>query len=180
MVTPVAFTIVHEKSCYVLEIRVEPGGWRRDSTWVTTVPDELREVLAREFLGDDAAFAAEIVLEYGQEMSIGAIQNGYPPETEDIHSFLTVWLPGLQPLRLDDGARRRAAAKHLERLRGDADALRGIRFELDWDGIAAKLPALKGELLRPGEILEIREVEAFAETDDGELEPMEGFRWHYR
>jgi hypothetical protein len=136
-----------DKSCYILQFSVEPGGARRADRMVYRRREHILELVRREFLGGSAqehAQLADLVLDYGMTMMVWVVQHGQVTVALDLHGFASVRIAGGAPLRLEDPAAR-------ERWQ-TRDRRRGVAFEVDLDALAAAMPALQEPLLAPGEV----------------------------
>lgn len=139
-----------EKSCYVVELSVEPGGSRRGDVIAVGTKALVKKVLEREFRNPDPmlmGIAASMALGYGETILVWVVQQGNVAAVVDVHPFLTAHTDGLAPARLDDRAACKAVAKAIAC--GDyAKEGAKVRFTLDWKGLDRALPALEGRTLR--------------------------------
>lgn len=148
------------RSCYVLELSVDPGGARRGDVYVYNRLDHVRRVLEQEFLPEEpaaAALAGYLAVWYGERILLWVVREGRVAEAIDLHPFLRVSstaVPG-GAVALDDKAGLAPLRAAFEKGDGFGDEL-GLRFELDWERIAGRAPALAGEPLRPGGSIKLK------------------------
>lgn len=146
------------KSAYVVEYSVMPGGARRGNLLVCNTPAHVRAIIAWEYAGDPqhAALAADFAAFYGSVIGVWTVQHGKATAFLDLHRYLRARIDGAPPVRLDD----EAALEALREKREDEerDFVEAAEFDVDWDGIAAALPALEPPLLAPDETLVISEL----------------------
>jgi len=158
-----------DKSCYVVELSVGPGGSRWAELHAYTEPLHLKYAVDI-FCGDTSGTSAYHGIWYGAILGIWTIQRGVVADFLDLHPFIKVTLGEKAPLRLSDNEacgnlvreRRREILKACEKDKDedefdadyhdvDQDVFAEIRMEADWEAIAAKLPPLEPPLLQSGE-----------------------------
>ena len=135
------------KSCYLLELSVEPGGARRGDIWAYSQWSDIRRAIESEFINDDPlynALAADLAVFYGETIGIWVVQSGRATKFIDLHPFLRARVEGSRAVALDD-------ALGLEALQPPEGFVTKAEFEIDWDGIREALPPLSGRLLAAGE-----------------------------
>jgi hypothetical protein len=140
------------RSFYLLEISIEPGGGRREERFVYNRPHHIRSCLAQEFLTsgpEHRGFAAEMAADYGEVIALWVIQEGRLVDGLDLRPFLSVRLGDNPPIRLDQRARLGTFSRKVDA--GEGFSRSDISFDIDWAGIAKRLPQLQGKLLQPGE-----------------------------
>jgi hypothetical protein len=147
---PAAAAVPTSKSCYLLELSVEPGGARRWDVFAYNSPEHIRRCLEQEFLGTDAdatELAAYLAVWYGETIKISIVDDGRVVRTLDLHPFIRV--------RIGDGplVPLTESRTYKETWPGEGGEPLGkaVHFELDWPSIRAELPALTGAQLMPGE-----------------------------
>jgi len=135
------------KSCYILELSVEPGGARRGDLYAYSQWPDLRRSIEHEFLNTDPMFvamAADLAVFYGETIGIWVIDGGRAESFVDLHPFLRARVEGSRAVALDD-------EEGLEQLAPPDGFVTKAEFEIDWDGIREALPPLAGRLLAAGE-----------------------------
>ena len=174
-----------DRSCYVLELSVQPGGSRWAELHAYTNPEHIRAWLAA-FCENSMGQSAYHSLWYGATLAIWIVQHGVAERVIDLHEHIRVHLADKPTARLCDhaackalvlGARPRdqsdeedaseAAASEQAEDAEDADAswdpeesdyliYEAMKLSFDWTAIAPLLPALGLPLLEPGQQTRIR------------------------
>ncbi|MDI1478183.1 hypothetical protein [Polyangium sp. y55x31] len=169
-----------DRSCYVLELSVGPGGSRWAELHTYTSLDHLRACLD-VFLENGGGTSAYHAIYYGATLGVWTVQGGDVVGFVDLHPFIQVRHLDKPPVALTDEAgtsalvyARRKELYEKDREGADAedeeDEIPGpnewddsdlITYEemtmaVDWSGVLARLPALEPPLLAPGERAKVR------------------------
>ncbi len=164
------------KSCYILELSVTPGSARRGDLFTYNRLVHVRRCLEQEFLAPDPeerAYAASLAAGHGETIVLWVVEGGRLVRGIDLRRRIRIRVGAEPAVPLDQAEMRDDAWK--DRL---ADGAR-IAFEIDWDAIAAETPALHGEPLRPGEMLELEVDEDVVAPFDSYLEIAEEVAYGY-
>lgn len=164
------------KSCYVLELSVAPGGARRGDLFTYSRMVHIRRCLEQELLGPDPAdraYAASLAAGHGETIALWVVEGGKLIRGIDFCPHIRIRVGDDPPIPLPEALSRDDAWK--DRL---SDGAR-IAFEIDWRAIAAEVPALRGDPLRPGEVLELDADEDALAPFDSYLEIAEEIRYGY-
>ncbi len=141
------------KSCYILELSIQPGGGRFANIFVENNLDAIRRHLEETFLSDDARTrgdAAYYALWYGETIALWTVKEGRVIDGLDLHPHLRVKYKTIGPVHLADSegvAPIRAAYGEVDSLLSGED----FTFFIDWPEIEARMKPLEGALLQPGE-----------------------------
>jgi hypothetical protein len=138
-------------STYALELSIDPGGGRRGDVFVYNRLEHVRRVLEQEFMAENRGLAAYLSIWYGERILLWVMQRGRVVEAIDLQPMIRVHGLGLEGVPLADKAKLAPLRRddHLgEAVMSDE---KDVRFEIDWDRLAADVPALEGDLLRPGQ-----------------------------
>lgn len=167
-----------DRSCYVLQLSVSPGGSRWAEHHAYTDLAHVRACLD-VFLENGGGMSAYHAISYGATLGIWTVQRGTVVGFVDLHSFIQVRHRDKPPVPLSDEDATRALvyARRLELYREngedeveDEDELPGpddyddydlttyeeMTMEVDWAGVVARLGALEPPLLAPGERTKLR------------------------
>jgi hypothetical protein len=163
------------RSCYVLELSVTPGRTRRADLFTYNRLVHIRRCLEHEFLGLEPAGRADAALlaAQGETIALWVVEENRAVRGIDLRPHIRVRLGADAPIALADAGVRNEAYR--KRLASSQD----VAFEIDWDAIALETPALRGELLHPGEILELDADEDVLAPFDSYLEIAEDLAYGY-
>ncbi|MBL9106173.1 MAG: hypothetical protein JNL82_34945 [Myxococcales bacterium] len=142
------------RSCYVLELSVEPGGSRWAELHAYTDPRHLHALLT-EFCSNPGGISAYHAIIYGARLGVWIVQRGEVARFVDLHPHITARLGRAGPVALTD-------TRGLRELTGpiddgyEEDLPERIELGVAWPDVAAALPALEEPRLAPGERTPIR------------------------
>lgn len=165
-----------KKSTYVLETSVGPGGARWAEIHAYSDVAHI-EACVRVFC-ENTATQAYYAIWYGADLWLYAIERGEITFKLDLHPFLYAKLAGRGPHRLDErdalaamitGVVREESGEEdtdeealgLDDL-DDWEVFDRVELFVDWPAVLAKVPALEGPLLAPGERTRINPANAAA------------------
>lgn len=145
-----------DKSCYVLELSVGPGGSRWAELHTYSDPGHLRAILER-FCRNPDGFSAYHAIWYGAVLGVWVVQLGKTTAFIDLHPFIRARLGDKPPQTLDDkeGCLGLVIEARSEKdddddfQDGDIETYAQMKLEADWTAVAARLPALEAPLLSP-------------------------------
>jgi hypothetical protein len=140
----------------MLEVSVEPGGARRGNAFVYNSLAHIRKCIEQEFLAedpDDRAGAASLAVCYGETIALWVVEKGQVVSVVDLRPFISVRVRDEPAYPLTEAVHRDSAWQ--DQL-ADGNV---FRFEIDWDAVVRATPPLQGSKLRPGESLELNEVD---------------------
>jgi hypothetical protein len=163
------------KSCYVLELSVVPGGARRADLFTYNRLVHVRRCLEQEFFPPDVAdrvYAAALAGS-GETIVLWVVEGGRLVRGLDLHRHIRVRVGDDPPILLTEAEAREGVWK--DRLADGA----AVSFVVDWDAIAAETPALHGDPLRPGEVLDLELDDDVIAPFDSYLEIVEELRYGY-
>src|SRR5579863_4983219 len=137
------------KSCYILELSVQPGGARWAELHAYTDAGHIRLCLER-WCRDEERMPAYLSIVYGATLMIWVVERGVVTAGIDLHDHIRASFDGKSAPLSDEAA--------LEPVRARAEAddatgempLAGVTLSLLWDDIEVKLPSLVAPLLEPG------------------------------
>jgi hypothetical protein len=159
-----------DRSCYVLELSVGPGGSRWAELHAYSDPDHIQAWL-ESFCNNDSGMSAYHGIWYGATLGIWIVQRGDVVDFIDVHPFIHARAgEGGASAPLSDtkacmkvvreavkGPGKAAGEAHDEDEEDDEDDdfdwddYERVTLVLDWEAIAARLPPLKPPLLLPGQ-----------------------------
>ncbi len=147
------------KSCYVLELSVQPGGSRWAELHAYDQPAKLRNRLA-EFCSNDGNDAAYHAISYGATLAIWTVCYDSVVEWVDLHPLIRAVPPSPEDgaeFCLDSVPEELSLEQHPSASDGLAwyESFSRYKLEFDWDAIKARLPRLKGPRLKPGETMPV-------------------------
>lgn len=146
------------RSCYVLELSVEPGGSRWAELHAYTDPRKLA-ALVKRFCKNEHGFSAYHAIWYGATLGIWVVQAGVVTRFVDLHPWISARRGRGEAVPLArKAALRRALDLGAPGEPYDEDLPAKVKLAVDWDEVAALLPALKQPLLRRGEATPVRRV----------------------
>lgn len=157
--------LVPGKSCYVLELSVQPGGSRWAELHAYTEPGHLKLWL-EAFCRNETMGAYHAML-YGATLGLWVVQRGVVARFIDLHPHIRAHLPedgGVVQLDQKEKLEEIASAQ----AESDFDYYDRVRLEPFWDAIELKLPALEAPLLISGGETEVKN--PYAVTIDTYLE----------
>ncbi|UQA60338.1 hypothetical protein [Polyangium aurulentum] len=181
-----------DRSCYVLELSVQPGGSRWAETHTYSDPAHIRAWL-EVFCSNDSGFSAYHAIWYGATLGIWIVQAGDVVDFIDVYPHIFARLGDAPPVPLADDAGCRtlvrawrksdAEEEGNEEVEQDDDeyddedfaTYESMKLELDWEAIASKLPPLVEPRIMPGQATRIRlsktlpEVASYLEDDSIEF-----------
>ncbi|MBZ5715328.1 hypothetical protein [Nannocystis pusilla] len=147
------------RSCYVLELSVQPGGSRWAELHVYSEVQHVRACID-QFVANDDGLSTFHAVWYGATLGVWLVQRGEVVEFVDLEPHLGAridggdWVPLSQAQALAIAARPRDEDDEEEEDdRSPAELAAHDRMELriDWEAVAARLPALESPQLRPGQ-----------------------------
>jgi hypothetical protein len=165
-----------DRSCYVLELSVQPGGSRWAELHAYSNLDHIRACLD-VFLENGGGTSAYHAIGYGATLGIWTVQHGDVVGFVDLHSLIQIRHRDKPPLSLADEPALRAFVyeRRLEHYREegadeeeeeipDADdwddydltTYEEMTMELDWAAVAARLSPLEPPVLAPGGRAKVR------------------------
>lgn len=149
------------RSCYVLELSVQPGGSRWAELHAYTEPRHIRAWIG-SFVSNPAGLSTYHAIWYGATLGVWVVQRGVVVGFVDLEPHLRArlgdspWVPlsGAQALVIaarpkDDEDEEDDEPADFEDC--DLEAYEAMELALDWDAVAAQLPALELPLLEPGQ-----------------------------
>lgn len=148
------------RSLYVLELSVQPGGSRWAELHAYAEPRHLK-AWVRSFCANEDGLPAYHAIWYGATLGIWTVQRGAVTKFVDLHRHVLARVGRAEPEPLS----RRGALKRLLRQAGapdeddddfDLEAYARVKLSVDWDAVAARLPALREPTIAPGELATIR------------------------
>ncbi|MDI3283730.1 hypothetical protein [Polyangium sp. 15x6] len=158
-----------DRSCYVLELSVGPGGSRWAELHAYSNLDHIRACLD-VFLENGGGMSAYHAIWYGATLGIWTVQRGNVVGFLDLHSFLQVRLGDGPAVPLSDTAAARALVYERRRQRylddgedeedipgeddhddDDWNTYEAMTLAVDWGAVTPRLPALEPPSLAPGE-----------------------------
>lgn len=161
---------VPDRSAYVLELSVQPGGSRWAEVHVYSKLEHIRAWL-EEFCKNDSMSAYHAIW-YGATLAIWVVQKGQVVQCIDLHPYIKASLDGSAsiPLADTDGclalvrAAREVETSDEEEEEAadddwdddDIDTLDRVKLEFSWVDISAQLPPLEPPLLKPGQKIRIK------------------------
>lgn len=157
------------RSCYVLELSVQPGGSRWAELHTYTNPSEIGAWL-RGFCRNEQGLAAYHAIWYGATLAVWVVQRGEVVQQLDVHPFIRVRHPEehAEWVQLDDdrrllemmlrltGEEQEEGEDQLEMRDVEYERYEELQMNLDWDPLAALLPPLQEPLLAPAETTPVR------------------------
>jgi hypothetical protein len=146
--------VMNGKSCYVLELSVQPGGARWAELHTYTDLGHIRLCLER-FCKNEGGFAAYVGIFYGATLAIWVVQRGEVTQVIDLHDHLRAHFDG-QSVPLSDRKALAPMREQQEDNEGD-ELMPGVSLSLLWDDIEVKLQALSEPLLAPGESTTVKQ-----------------------
>ncbi len=141
------------RSCYVLELSVQPGGSRWAELHAYSDARHIQRLL-KDFCKNQGGMSAYHAIWYGDAvLGIWVVQRGVVVKFINLYSYITAKLGRMEPLPLSrKAALKRLLDAHCEEDDDDGDELcEQIKLGLLWDALAPRLPALKEPRLAPGE-----------------------------
>lgn len=161
---------IPDRSAYLLELSVQPGGSRWAEVHVYSKLEHIRAWLD-EFCKNESMGAYHAIW-YGATLAIWVAQKGQIVQYIDLHPHIKARLDGSEavPLADRDGCMalvrkgRKTAEDDGEAEDADdddwsdddLDTLDRIKLEFSWVDISAQLPALEAPLLKPGQRIRIK------------------------
>jgi hypothetical protein len=167
---------IPDRSAYILELSVQPGGSRWAEVHVYSKLEHIRALL-EEFCKNEG-MAAYHAIWYGATLAIWVVQKGQVVQCMDLHPYIKASLNGQGPISIADqaaclalvrGARKKDEADgkedeedeepenmHDDWDDGDIDTLDRIKLECSWVEISAQLPALEAPLVQPGQKIRVK------------------------
>ena len=160
-----------ERSCYVLELSVQPGGSRWAELHAYSRLDHIRACLD-VFLENGGGTSAYHAIGYGATLGIWTVQRGDVVNFVDLYDFIQVRHRDKPPVSLADDKALRALvyARRLEFYAEEGEEVDAeeipdaddwddydlttyeeMTLELDWSAVTARLAPLEPPLLAPGE-----------------------------
>ncbi len=154
---------MRRKSFYDLHFGVAPGGARKDAHHIRGTLDEVKADLAAELA---QGLNLYLLCWYGATLSLDVHQHGIRTASIDLHPYVTIAVEGRpditfagpgQPLGHDFEADDEDDEGSLSEqfLIGDLEEVTTVT--VDWDRIT--VPALLGEVARPGDFVTVRAAE---------------------
>lgn len=159
---------IPDRSAYILELSVQPGGSRWAEVHVYSKLEHIRAWL-EEFCKNDSMSAYHAIW-YGATLAIWVVQKGQVVQCIDLHPHIKASLMGSAPIPIADEEGcleliRNARQKDEEADEGeedddwdddDIDILDQMKLEFSWVEISAQLPALEPPLVQPGQRIRIK------------------------
>ncbi len=140
------FAPVNQKSCYVLELSVRPGGARRGDFFTYNNIEHIRSILEQEFLSENEearALFTYLATCYGETIALWVIQASKIVKVIDLRPYIVAHFP--------DGLVHKLDQDLLEDIEDGCVA----EFDLNWEEIQQQIPVLQEPLLQPGEYLQL-------------------------
>ncbi|MCY1054252.1 hypothetical protein [Nannocystis sp. SCPEA4] len=153
------------RSCYIVELSVQPGGSRWAELHVYSEVQHVRACVD-QFVANDDGLSTYHAVWYGATLGVWLVQRGEVVEFVDLEPHLSAridgseWVPLSQAQALVLAARPRDEdgdeEEEDDRLPADfedcdLDAYGRMELRIDWEAVAACLPALESPQLRPGQ-----------------------------
>jgi hypothetical protein len=163
---------IPDRSAYILELSVQPGGSRWAEVHVYSKLEHIRAWL-EEFCKNDSMGAYHAIW-YGATLAIWVVQKGQVVQCVDLHNYIRARLDDHEAALLADQdgcmelVRKARPAKEGDEDDeededdyddwddDDIDTLDRVKLELSWIEISAQLPALEPPLLKPGQKIRIK------------------------
>ncbi len=159
---------IPDRSAYLLELSVQPGGSRWAEVHVYSKLEHIRAWL-EEFCKNEGMGAYHAIW-YGATLAIWVVQKGKVVQCIDLHSYIKASLEDDGPIPLAD---RNACMQLVRKHRSadadadgevgdydwsdeDIDTLERVKLECSWIEISSQLPALEPPLLQPGQRIKIK------------------------
>jgi len=170
-----------DKSCYVLELSVGPGGSRWAELHAYTDKAHIRAWID-VFCQNDGGLSAYHAIWYGATLGVWTIQRGEVVDFIDLHPLIRARLPGGEsaPLVEEDQVNamvRQARKAQLDEEREkqgddeefdeddyedtDFDTFERLEMECDWSAVEKRLAPLEPPLLAPGQKAKARRNKKF-------------------
>lgn len=162
---------IPDRSAYILELSVQPGGSRWAEVHVYSKLEHIRAWL-EQFCKNDS-MAAYHAIWYGATLAIWVVQKGEVVQFVDLHHYIRAKLDDHESILIAD---QDACLELVRKARparedddededeeedddwddDDIDTLDRVKLELSWIEISAQLPALEPPLLKPGQEIRIK------------------------
>jgi len=160
---------IPDRSAYILELSVQPGGSRWAEEHVYAKLEHIRAVL-EAFCKNDS-MAAYHAIWYGTTLAIWVVQKGLVVQYVDLHPHIQARLDDFPPLAITD---REGCLELIRKCRNrqgpnahndaddddwfdeDIEALQRMRLECAWLEVAPQLPELEPPLVQPGQKIRIK------------------------
>ncbi|HRI63045.1 MAG TPA: hypothetical protein PK156_02375 [Polyangium sp.] len=175
---------IPDRSAYILELSVAPGGSRWAEVHVYSRLEHIRAWL-EEFCKNEGMSAYHAIW-YGATLALWVVQKSQVVQCIDLHPYIKASLGDLGPIPVSDRdgclklVRQAREVQPDEEEEGedddwcdeDIDILDKMKLELSWIEISAQLPALEPPLLLPGQLIRIKhkkKPQLHTYVDDGSL-----------
>jgi len=164
---------IPDRSAYILELSVQPGGSRWAEVHVYSKLEHIRAWL--EVFCKNDTMGAYHAIWYGVTLAIWVVQKGEVVQCIDLYDYIKASLDGSEamPIADRDGClalvRNARAANKTEEDEEDAeeagdfdwddediDTLERMKLEFSWVEISAQLPPLEPPLVQPGQKIRIK------------------------
>lgn len=159
---------IPDRSAYILELSVQPGGSRWAEVHVYSKLEHIRACV-EEFCKNEAMSAYHAIW-YGATLAIWVVQKGQVVQCIDLYQHITASLRGRGPVLLADhdgclalvrDARNAEPVPEEEQNDDDwddddIDILDEMKLECSWVEISAKLPPLEEPVVKPGQKIRIK------------------------
>jgi hypothetical protein len=185
-----------DRSFYLLEVFVRPGGAREAMVFVSSKIDEIQTALYYSLDYPDAIY---LTVWYGRDISLATYQEGIRTGYISLLPYITIHIPGLPAIWFDEQNSLRGISFSDRLVKRDPEAelemdsedfielvlsdAFDFRFTVDWEAVPTE--ALSGMLAMPGQAVQIETSYTgetlfvpygYSEFEDG-LSSLPGFDW---
>jgi hypothetical protein len=163
---------IPDRSAYILELSVQPGGSRWAEVHVYSKLEHIRAWLA-EFCKNESMGAYHAIW-YGATLAIWVVQKGQVAQCIDLYPHIKASLDGSESIpvadrdgclamvrkarkvELEDEEEEDEEAEYDDWDDDDIEVLDRIKLEFSWVDISSQLPPLEPPLVRPGQKIRIK------------------------